>query len=218
MMDSLNWTDTVILIAAVAVFVLGLVKGFVWQVTRLITIIGGCVLANRYSGDLAPTVRRVFPSLEQPVDRYIAYFLIFVGVAILVSLLAYLLRHVIESLQLGTYDRVFGGALGLINGAVVLMLVVLGLGALAERDILFEEKAFRETVQASELLPPTYRFVRELTVLFPSELRDLADQALREGEEDLQPGEEPSTGTAEAGPTTPPDGSDGQLLRDPADR
>ncbi len=204
-MDSFNWTDTVILIAAVAAFVLGLIKGFVWQITRLITIVGGCLLANRYSGDLAPTVRRVFPSLEEPVDRYIAYFVIFVAIALIVSLVAYLLRHVIESLQLGTYDRILGGGLGIVNGAVLLMLALLGIGALAERDILIGDEPFRKTVQGSQLLPPTHRFVRELTVLFPAELRQLADQALQEGERDLRPEGDPPS---EAGPTTPPnDGS-----------
>ncbi|MEQ8768713.1 MAG: CvpA family protein [Planctomycetota bacterium] len=178
--DSLNWIDIVLLGLALAAFVLGLVKGFVWQVTRLITLVGGCLLANRYSTELAPSVRQIFPSLEQPADRYIAYFVIFVSIAVVMSLFAYLLRNVIERLQLGTYDRIFGGGLGLINAAVLLMVVLLGVGALADEGVLVENEGYRQTIRESRLLPPTYRFVQELTVLFPGELRELARDLLQD--------------------------------------
>lgn len=116
-------------------FVLGLIKGFTFQVVRLITVLLALALANRFAvktepggrAGLADYLISWFPNQFQTNEQmaiYIAFFLIFVGIFILGTLLAFLLRALLKRLELRAYDRLLGGFLGVAVGAVCVIVVV----------------------------------------------------------------------------------------------
>jgi len=185
----LDVTDTLILLWLLGWLVLGLVKGFVWQIARLVTVVGGCVLAVQYAPGLARLSHRIFPSIQEPADRYLSYFAIFLAVAVVVTFVAYLLRHVIERLKISSYDRLLGAVLGVVTGAVLMMVILVALSIAADNEIGLTQAQLKTAVQQSKLLPPTYEGVRSLTLLFPQDVKKVVDPLLENLEIERSPAE-----------------------------
>lgn len=134
---SLTTVDLISLGILIFFFVLGLFKGFTYLIIRLATFLIGLAVAKQYAGSadehgvtgFAATLVEWFDQLKgnEQVAVYIAFFLIFLGIFILGTLIAFLLRAVFKKLQLGAYDRILGGALGVVTGAVCIVIVVSGI-------------------------------------------------------------------------------------------
>jgi membrane protein required for colicin V production len=115
----LAWVDLALL-AVVAVSVLvGLWRGFVFEIVSLLGWLVAFVLANTcapFVGDLIPADK-----LAGPVRFWIAYAAVFVLVLIMCTLLARVLRALISATPLSLLDRLLGGAFGVARGGVVLV-------------------------------------------------------------------------------------------------
>ncbi len=145
--------------------VLGLVRGFVWQLTRLVTIVVGIVLARTVTDSVAEWMNRHF-SITPPADRWIAYFVIFAGTFAAGTLLAHLLRSVLSRLRLQSYDRLLGVVLGAVKAAAIIVVAVLLLsqlkGLAALQAALARSHSARLTVEIVEFVAPA----------FPAEIRE----------------------------------------------
>jgi len=98
----------------------GLAKGFTWQLVRLVFLIAGFVVAHEYCGHLSLGLRDLTNGkLEPPVDRVLAFSLIFIAVYLGSWPIAALLRAVMSKLELRSFDRFLGGILGVVKGALV---------------------------------------------------------------------------------------------------
>jgi len=106
--------------------VLGIIRGFLTQVTGIAGLVVGIVLAGRYHEPLREHgIDRLFDSGH---NAEIAFGLILVTTLFLASLVGLAVRKAVEKLELGAYDRLMGGLLGackagLIAGGVLLTLV-----------------------------------------------------------------------------------------------
>ena len=134
-MDASSWKDQILAIGvvdlvAIAVllvfFIRGLVKGFVWQVAGIVAIVGGLIAARSLSDALAPKLRSVFPGLteESGLDLITSYFVIFVAVALAVTLIARLLKGLIDELKLSSFDRLLGGVFGVAKAGALIVVAV----------------------------------------------------------------------------------------------
>lgn len=136
---SLEIVDIVALGIIAFFLVLGLFKGFAFQVVRLITFVAALLVAKRYSGTCEPgnesgltgLLLDWFPNQFDNPDTnkyavYISFFLIFIGVFILGTLLAFLLKKILKQLELRAYDKLLGGLLGIVVGAIVVVVIVSG--------------------------------------------------------------------------------------------
>ncbi|HMB70140.1 MAG TPA: CvpA family protein [bacterium] len=153
----MNWVDWIILaVVAVSTFA-GLMRGALKTVLSLVGLVVGFVAATRESGAVGMVLARWMP---EPVAAAVGFVFVFLGVALVFTLLAWLLRKLLQGLALGWLDRLGGAALGLARGAAivgVLALVVEGLGGF---DTARASVAYGSALQVGQVL---LRFVPEDT-------------------------------------------------------
>ncbi len=117
-------------------FILGIFKGFVWQVVRILTIIVGLALAKSLSPSFSNFLKDTISGLKDyDYTIYIAYFVIFVGVFVLGTLLAFMLKKVLKALRIQAYDKILGGFMGLLTGAAIIIVIVMALCFLPDNDL-----------------------------------------------------------------------------------
>jgi membrane protein required for colicin V production len=123
MTSDLAWVD-IALLAVLAISVLvGLWRGFVFEIVSLLGWLVAFILANT----CAPLASEWLPlrSGGPGVRFWVAYVLVFVLVLVACTLLARLLRALISATPLSLLDRLLGGAFGVARGAVVLIVVAM---------------------------------------------------------------------------------------------
>lgn len=106
-------------IALVAVL-FGAWKGLAWQVAWIMTLTIGSVLAVQLKTDLAAELTMVGPA-----GNYLAMAIIFAVVSTVIWLLYRIFMSWIRRSGLATFDRRAGAACGIINGALLCILVTL---------------------------------------------------------------------------------------------
>lgn len=141
---SIEWIDWTGIAILTVFFVMGLFKGFVWQASRMLSLIAGFVVAGIYGEAGAAVIHRWFGG-GVPVSGatvYLAYVVIFLGVVVVLSLTAYFIQKLVKKSGLGFYDRVCGGFLGVATGACV-MIFILGIIYMFLDDFAIAEAARR---------------------------------------------------------------------------
>lgn len=126
-LEQTSWIDLTSLSVLAVFAALGLVRGLVWQVTRLLALLVGYVVASTWSEDLAAWMRTALPfeaMSDDPLAVYVAYFLIFLGVLIAFAILAGVLRKLLAGAGLTLADRLGGGVFGVLTGAAILLLLL----------------------------------------------------------------------------------------------
>ena len=119
----LGWVDIALLAILGLSVIVGLWRGFVFEIVSLLGWVIAFVLANT----CAPLLSPLLPWGEgsAPERFWVAYVLVFVLVLILCSVLARLMRALISATPLSMFDRLLGGAFGVARGAVVLVIVAM---------------------------------------------------------------------------------------------
>ena len=142
-LQALGWVDLTALGVILAFFVMGLFQGLIWQVSRIVILISAYFVAGQFGHDVAAMLGASPPDVppngiaaavpgtatsvpEVGTTLYVAYCLLFVGVLIVLSLLAILIRKLAHKAGLGFFDRLGGGVLGVATGACVVLAGVFG--------------------------------------------------------------------------------------------
>jgi membrane protein required for colicin V production len=167
-LSSLSWID-ITAFAVLAVFgVMGLFRGLVWQVSRLLSIVLGYVAAVRYAEPVADQLVAWFSIEDRSLAVYIGYVVIFVAVLVLLSVLTGLLRKVLQRTGLSFLDRMGGWLFGLVTGAAVIIITLTIVFAFAPRH----GELVRE-VQASHSARYAARIVHRFDHYLPEDIRKL---------------------------------------------
>lgn len=126
MVMGLNFIDIAILVLIFLSALVGFIRGFVKEALSLTTWVVAIVLAFVFYKELS-TMLPAFVTHEL-ARLGLSFFLIFIGILIVGSLINYLINKGIQAIGMGGLDRVLGGAFGVIRGALVVTLLVLLLG------------------------------------------------------------------------------------------
>ncbi len=118
-MDSVEWIDWTALIILVVFSILGLFRGFVWQASRILSLVLAYVVSGLYGPSLAGFIQPWFQEGTSPegLPLYLAYVATFLAVVVILSVVAYFIQKLVKNSGLGLYDRLFGGFLGVAHGA-----------------------------------------------------------------------------------------------------
>ena len=112
----MNWLDIVILVVVAITTFLGLRIGIIKAVLSLAGLIVGIILAGLYYVPLAERL----PFIPQAdVAKVVAFAIILIGVMVIVSVLAKLLKWAASAVMLGWVNRLGGAAFGLVLGALL---------------------------------------------------------------------------------------------------
>lgn len=144
--------------------ILGLVRGFLAQFTGLAGLVGGLLLAERYY----PGLRRVAldPWLGSEHNGEIAFVSIVVFSVLVAAVIGWLIAMALDKLQLGAYDRIMGGAFGLLKSGLICAAVLLAVvyfspdGGNIEKHIGSSKAApmlWRAMTRVAGALPERYR-------------------------------------------------------------
>ena len=111
----MNWLDIVIAIVLVIGIILGVKTGLIKMVISLAGLILAIFLAGRFYVALAG-VMNFIPS--EQAARVVAYIIIFIVVMIIAAIIAWLLTKFVSAILLGWINRLVGGIVGLLVGAI----------------------------------------------------------------------------------------------------
>ncbi len=120
---TLNWLDVILLLPILAGLVRGLMRGFITEIIAIVVVILGIIGARLWAPQLAEFLLRSF-AWPQGVCEAVAYGVLFIAIAILLSIAARLITKFLSAVHLGWANRLMGGIFGMAKyGIIVLVLV-----------------------------------------------------------------------------------------------
>ena len=120
-LHELGWVDlTLLAILAVSVL-MGLWRGFVFEIVSLVGWLVAYVAANLFGPQFAQSLP--VGDLASPVRLWGGYAVVFVLVLIACGLLARLLRALVAATPLSVVDRLLGALFGVARGVLILVIV-----------------------------------------------------------------------------------------------
>ena len=139
---------------------IGLFRGLIKEIVSLLSWILALIIANAYGGDLAALLPQAIPG--QAMRLIIAFIALFIGVRLLMMLLAMALDSLLEAAGLTLADRALGALFGLLRGVVIVLAAVLvcGMTAIPQQD--FWKKA--------QLRPAAETAAREIIPFLPDNI------------------------------------------------
>ena len=124
----------------------GFRHGFIEEMARLISLIGGFILSSKFHNMLIPYLQRIE---TETIRVTVAYLGIFVLSVIFITIIAKILQKFIELVLLGWLNRILGLLLGLLKGFLIISLIIFVIQALPlkfDEDYIIRQKLERESV------------------------------------------------------------------------
>lgn len=132
---------------------LGVWKGFFREILGLLGVVSGIFLAIIGFGPLSKLMHHLIPGVPSLIWVFLSFLLIFIGIYFLSRFLALLLSRFSKFILLGWLNRLLGGVVGAVKGAIFVSIFLLLIGFLPVQDAL---KSIRKD---SLLYQPLQRFV-----------------------------------------------------------
>ena len=116
----LGWVDIALLSVFGLSVLIGLWRGFVFEIVSLLGWLVAFVIAN----SAGPFLADFIPVGSEPqVKLWIAYIAVFVLILVTCTLLARMLRALIAATPLSFVDHLLGGVFGVVRGALICVVV-----------------------------------------------------------------------------------------------
>lgn len=163
------WLDIVIITVLGFGALWGLFTGFLWQVSRVLTVILAVycsILLN------APTTHflqsEVLPKSSQIVCQLVAYAVIFLAVGLSMFVATALLNRFVEKIELQWLNRLLGATLGFAKAGLIVGLITLGMTNFPPTKPIMEKSVLSEPViqgfQVAMKLIPNQEFLNPETI------------------------------------------------------
>lgn len=111
--------DYLVLFILISSVVISTMRGLVKEILSLVGWVAAFVVANAFGAKLAPMLPSVIPG--ETVKLIVAFIALFLGVRVLMGLLALAIGAVVEAAGLSLADRGLGGLFGLGRGIVIVL-------------------------------------------------------------------------------------------------
>ncbi len=146
----MNTLDIIVLVIICMAIVFGLWKGLVRQIFSLVGVIAGYVLAGKYYEAFS----RFIPSENSGVNKIISFMVIFILCIITSLTAAWLIGRLLKSAELNWINRIGGGILGFVKGALIVTIIAVILLAFlpAESRLLNGSVTFPYLISFSKVL------------------------------------------------------------------
>lgn len=186
----MNTVDLLILIIVAFNGLLGLVRGAIWQILRLVSIVLGLWAAARYGREFLA----LFPSsldISAEMGIHVARIVLFLSVYLVMFGVTNLAQSLVRKVKLGGVDRSLGALLGAGKGAALccLVLYLQFLPGIRDLDLVKDQLQgnVERAIPASRANPFFLDQVHpRVRALFDEKQRDEIDRKLEELEETMK--------------------------------
>ena len=160
----------------------GFRHGFIEEIARLISLVGGFILASKFHNLLIPYLQ---PYIESGVIQVtVAYMAVFIVTVIVITIIAKVLQKFIELVLLGWLNRLLGLILGLLKGFLIISLIIFIIHALPIK--LDEDHTIRKKLEKESVMYQICVHVKGLVILtMPiNDHLDIFEQTIKEISDD----------------------------------
>lgn len=120
----MNWVDFFIFVVLIIAFANGYRRGLFKEISTFIGLIATIIFTVYYSGWLALKFEGKF-NFSPSVIYLISALLIFIGFQVILKLLGHFFYKMVKITPIKKYDRIGGGAFGLVKGAFAVSMIFL---------------------------------------------------------------------------------------------
>ena len=156
-MTAADWVIVAVIILSV---IQAAISGFFHEAFGIAGLIFGYLLAawnyQRLAARFAPHLK------SEWLGEIAAFLIIFLAVMVLAGIAGRITRHIVKEAGLGFFDRILGGALGLLRGGLMVAVVLMSMAAFTPTS---------QALEGSELAPYFLVVGRAAIWVAPSELR-----------------------------------------------
>ncbi len=119
--------DMVVIMILALLGLRGIFLGFVKQITGLIALYLGYIVAGQYHEQLFPFLKDFIAAPK--IVFLVSYGILFIATCVMVGLLGKFLCYVVQLTVTGWFDRLLGFFFGLAKGVIIVLLIHMVLGA-----------------------------------------------------------------------------------------
>ena len=167
----MNVIDIILGILLLLGFIRGFQKGFIIELAGIVALLAGIFGGLEY-GYIAETYLNKWTDWSSSNIEIASFFMVFLGIVVLVSILAKILTTIVHSIALGLINRIFGALFGVIKTGLIIFILLLifdyinGEGRLISQTKL-ENSVVVGTIRelSSTLLPSLEEFLDESELL-----------------------------------------------------
>lgn len=120
---TMNWLDVLLILPLVVGLVRGMMRGLISEIIAIVVVILGVVGAKLWAPPFSAFLLKQF-AWPQGVCDVVAYTLLFLAVAIVLSILARLLTKFMRAIHLGWANRIAGGVFGIAKYGILVLIAV----------------------------------------------------------------------------------------------
>ena len=121
--NDMNWLDALLVLPLIVGLVRGLMRGFISEIIAIVVVVLGVLGAKLWAPACSAWLLTQL-AWPQGVCDIVAYTLLFLGIAILLSLLAKLLTRFMRAIHLGWANRLLGALFGVAKYGVIVLFAV----------------------------------------------------------------------------------------------
>lgn len=134
----MSWLDIIILLPLLIGLVRGLMRGFVVELTAIIAIILGFVGTRIWGAAFAIWICQQF-AWPEAICSVVSYALLFLGITLLLNVVAKLISRLFKAVNLGWLNRLFGALFGVAKWAAIVLFIVLCVHRLDDQFHFFKD-------------------------------------------------------------------------------
>ena len=128
----MSWLDIIILLPLLIGLVRGLMKGLVIEIASIVAIVLGYIGSRLWGAMFTAWLIKQF-SWPETVCMVVAYALLFIGISLLLHILARAISKLFQKVSLGWLNRLLGGIFGTLKWAIIVLTLVLCVHRLDEQ-------------------------------------------------------------------------------------
>ncbi len=156
----MNWLDVLLLLPLLVGLVRGLMRGLVSEAIALVVLVFGILGSRIWEPDVSAWLWRQF-EWPETVCNVVAYVLVFLAIAIVLSIIAHYLTKLMHAIHLGWANRFFGGIFGLIKYGVLVLVVVFAMDT-TNRSFHYLDDS--PVIRTSVVYPKMVKIVRRVPI------------------------------------------------------
>lgn len=172
----MNVIDIILGVLLLLGFIRGFQKGFIIELAGIVALLAGIFGGLEY-GYIAESYLDRWTDWSASGIEIAGFFIVFIGIVILVSIVAKILTTIVHSIALGLINRIFGAVFGVIKTGLFIFILLLIFDYINGDGRLVSETKLEDSVVLTT--------IRELSSTLLPSLEELLDESdLLNGEKD----------------------------------